>query len=171
MALPAGKFLQTYICQCYPCCDEVIPHVRLEALLQSAAHQEGLEHSSKRRTEDAHFIEKLYRNWAASFSLRGNTLPMMLPVLCEWKRKAPLPSKQHSSALMAFSPYLPVDWNTPGLHLQYQLAKASIIRSIFCASPGSRKLQRNCLSGAECQTIRQIGSKGHGCLPSTHGTP
>lgn len=39
MALPAGKFLQTYISQCYPCCDEVILHVRLEALLQSAAHQ------------------------------------------------------------------------------------------------------------------------------------
>lgn len=49
--------------------------MRLGALLQPVAHQEGLEHSSKRRTEDAQFIEKLHRNWAASFSLSGNTLP------------------------------------------------------------------------------------------------
>lgn len=47
--------------------------MRLGALLQSLAHWEGLEHSSKRKTEDALFIEKLH--WAASFSLRGNTLP------------------------------------------------------------------------------------------------
>lgn len=39
----------------------------------------------------------------------------------------------------------PVDWNTPPLHWQYRCAKASIIRSIFWASPGSRKLHRNCL--------------------------
>lgn len=42
----------------------------------------------------------------------------------------------------------PVDWKTPGLHWQYRCAKASIIRSIFCASPGSRKLHRNCLRTA-----------------------
>lgn len=43
----------------------------------------------------------------------------------------------------------PVDWNTPELHWQYRWAKASIIRSIFWASPGSRKLHRNCLHGGE----------------------
>lgn len=42
-------------------------------------------------------------------------------------------------------PHAPVDWNTPLLHWQYRWAKASIIRSIFWASPGSRKLHRNCL--------------------------
>lgn len=40
-----------------------------------------------------------------------------------------------------------MDWNTPGLHWQYRWANASIIRSIFCASPGRRKLHRNCLWG------------------------
>lgn len=40
---------------------------------------------------------------------------------------------------------VPVDWKTPGLHWQYLEAKASIIRSIFWASPGSLKLHRNCL--------------------------
>lgn len=39
----------------------------------------------------------------------------------------------------------PVDWKTPGLHWQYREANASIIRSIFWASPGKRKLHRNCL--------------------------
>lgn len=39
----------------------------------------------------------------------------------------------------------PVDWKTPGLQRQYRVAKVSIIRSIFWASPGSRKLHRNCL--------------------------
>lgn len=33
----------------------------------------------------------------------------------------------------------------PGLHSQYRLAKDSIIRSIFCASPGSWKLPRKAL--------------------------
>lgn len=42
-----------------------------------------------------------------------------------------------------------MDWKTPGLHWQYRWAKASIIRSIFCASPGSRKLHRNCLRKAK----------------------
>jgi hypothetical protein len=32
-----------------------------------------------------------------------------------------------------------------GLSWQYRCAKHSIIRSIFCASPGRRKLHRNCL--------------------------
>ena len=40
---------------------------------------------------------------------------------------------------------VPVDWKTPGLQRQYRAAKVSIIRSIFWASPGSRKLHRNCL--------------------------
>jgi len=40
---------------------------------------------------------------------------------------------------------LPVLWKTPGLQWQYLWAKASIILSIFCASPGKRKLHRNCL--------------------------
>lgn len=41
--------------------------------------------------------------------------------------------------------FLPVLWKTPGLQWQYLCAKASIILSIFWASPGKRKLQRNCL--------------------------
>lgn len=36
-------------------------------------------------------------------------------------------------------------WKTPGLQWQYLWANASIIRSIFWASPGKRKLHRNCL--------------------------
>lgn len=40
---------------------------------------------------------------------------------------------------------LPVLWKTPGLQWQYLWAKASIILSIFWASPGKRKLHRNCL--------------------------
>lgn len=43
----------------------------------------------------------------------------------------------------------PVDWKTPGLQKQYRVAKVSIIRSIFWASPGSRKLHRNCLGEEE----------------------
>lgn len=42
-------------------------------------------------------------------------------------------------------PYVPVLWNTPGLQRQYRWANASIMRSIFWASPGSLKLHRNCL--------------------------
>lgn len=41
--------------------------------------------------------------------------------------------------------YVPVLWNTPGLQRQYRWANASIMRSIFWASPGSLKLHRNCL--------------------------
>lgn len=41
--------------------------------------------------------------------------------------------------------FVPVLWNTPGLHRQYLWANASIMRSIFWASPGSLKLHRNCL--------------------------
>lgn len=44
---------------------------------------------------------------------------------------------------------VPVDWKTPGLHWQYLEANASIIRSIFWASPGSLKLHRNCLQQQE----------------------
>lgn len=39
---------------------------------------------------------------------------------------------------------VPVLWNTPGLQWQYLWANASIMRSIFWASPGSLKLHRNC---------------------------
>lgn len=96
----------------------------------------------------------------------------MLSVHCELERKAPLSRKQWISASQAFfSPWLPVDWNTPGLHLQYQLAKASIMRSIFCASPGSRKLHRNCLSGVACQRVSQMVCKGLLSLLSAHETP
>lgn len=48
---------------------------------------------------------------------------------------------------------VPVDWKTPGLHWQYRAAKASIIRSIFCASPGSLKLHKNCLPGRDGNDI------------------
>lgn len=41
--------------------------------------------------------------------------------------------------------HVPVLWNTPGLQRQYRWANASIMRSIFWASPGSLKLHRNCL--------------------------
>lgn len=87
----------------------------------------------------------------------ASTLPSdALCALWMHRMKAPLSRKQWiSSSQVFFSPYLPVDWNTPGLHLQYQLAKASIMRSIFCASPGRRKLHRNCLSGAACQRVRR----------------
>lgn len=44
--------------------------------------------------------------------------------------------------------FLPVLWKTPGLQWQYLCAKASIILSIFWASPGKRKLQRNCLENS-----------------------
>ena len=40
---------------------------------------------------------------------------------------------------------LPTVLNSFGLHWQYWVAKASIIRSIFWASPGKRKLQRKSL--------------------------
>lgn len=44
-----------------------------------------------------------------------------------------------------FFPHVPMLWNTPGLQWQYRWANASIMRSIFWASPGSLKLHRNCL--------------------------
>lgn len=63
-----------------------------------------------------------------------------LPMFSVWL------SVTHMSALVwACMGVIPVDWKTPGLHWQYLEANASIIRSIFCASPGSLKLQRNCL--------------------------
>ena len=43
----------------------------------------------------------------------------------------------------------PVDVKTPSFWSQYFFAKHSIIRSIFCASPGRRKLQRNFLKWTE----------------------
>lgn len=59
-------------------------------------------------------------------------------------RNPPLPRREPlENALLPT--HTPVDWNTPLLHWQYRWAKASIIRSIFWASPGSRKLHRNCL--------------------------
>lgn len=55
-------------------------------------------------------------------------------------------SLTHISATVCACVYvIPVDWKTPGLHWQYLEANASIIRSIFWASPGSLKLHRNCL--------------------------
>ena len=52
---------------------------------------------------------------------------------------------------------LPTVLNSFGLHWQYWVAKASIIRSIFWASPGKRKLQRKSLKWS-----RKLLSKAQG---------
>ena len=57
-----------------------------------------------------------------------------------------------------------MDWNTPLLHRQYRWANASIMRSIFWASPGSRKLHRNCLSGEDAP-CHWAGARGDPHLP------
>lgn len=51
---------------------------------------------------------------------------------------------QHSSLFHLLDLCVPVLWNTPVLQRQYLCANASIMRSIFWASPGSLKLHRNC---------------------------
>lgn len=49
------------------------------------------------------------------------------------------------SVIFSWCSNLPTVLNWSGLHAQYWVANASIIRSIFCASPGKRKLQRKSL--------------------------
>lgn len=98
MALPAAKFLQTHVCQCYPCCDEIHLMAGFGTLLKSIAHGDGPEHSSKRRTEDPQPIEKLHRNWAASFSLRGNICASKRCPLCFVNGKGGLLSLANSGA-------------------------------------------------------------------------
>ena len=50
----------------------------------------------------------------------------------------------------------PVFVKTSGFSSQYRAAKHSIMRSIFCASPGRRKLHRNCLQSTLSSTSHNI---------------
>lgn len=79
--------------------------------------------------------------------------------------------KYSAGCMLSILDTLPVLWKTPGLQWQYLCAKASIILSIFCASPGKRKLHRNCLQKKKQVNKNKFRNEGQvyrGCCPTAY---